>query len=60
MLKNDIKESVKNYNNWVESAIEGDITILIPSALSDKTLGVGNGWESTIWATMVNAEWEVV
>ena len=33
----------------------------IPSALSDTTLGVGNGWESaTNWNALTNIVWEVV
>lgn len=35
--------------------------IRIPSALSDQTLGVGNGWESaTNWSGLTNIVWEVV
>lgn len=33
----------------------------IPSALSDTTLGTGNGWESaTNWSALTNIVWEVV
>lgn len=35
--------------------------IKIPAALSDTTLGVGNGWESaTNWVNLTNIVWEVV
>ena len=35
--------------------------IRIPAALSDTTLGVGNGWESaTNWSALTNIVWEVV
>lgn len=35
--------------------------IRIPSALSDQTLGTGNGWESaTNWSGLTNIVWEVV
>lgn len=35
--------------------------IRIPSALSDQTLGTGNGWESaTNWSALTNIVWEVV
>lgn len=35
--------------------------IKIPSALSDTTLGVGNGWESaTNWVDLTDVVWEVV
>ena len=35
--------------------------IKIPSALSDTTLGTGNGWESeTNWNALTNIVWEVV
>lgn len=35
--------------------------IRIPSALSDQTLGAGNGWESaTNWSGLTNIVWEVV
>lgn len=35
--------------------------IRIPTALSDQTLGTGNGWESaTNWSGLTNVVWEVV
>ena len=38
-----------------------DCVIKIPAALSDTTLGTGNGWESeTNWNALTNIVWEVV
>ena len=54
-------ESIFALNNATYLPHVNGCVIRIPSALSDTTLGVGNGWESaTNWCDLTGVVWEVV
>ena len=53
--------SVPSLYNTGSLGHKSGCVIKIPSALSDTTLGTGNGWESgTNWSALANIVWEVV
>ena len=53
--------SIPTLSNVASLGHKSGCVIKIPSALSDTTLGTGNGWESkTNWAALTDVVWEVV